>query len=78
MRSSDSWPGLQSDGVGRFRSMIGAAPLRPCQQSIERRAQRLAPFGETIFDLRRNLMMDNSSDDAVAFHLPELLDQHLL
>lgn len=50
----------------------------PCQKRIESRAERLAPFGEPVLDLRRHLMVHEAGDDAVRFHLPELLDQHLL
>src|SRR5687768_13414990 len=51
---------------------------RPLQHLVERRAERLAPVGEAIFDLWRYLVMDDPAHDAVPFQLPQLLDQHLL
>ena len=52
--------------------------LAPCQQSIERRTKGLSPFGEVIFDLRRNRRVHDSRDDAVPLQLTKLLRQHLL
>jgi hypothetical protein len=33
---------------------------------------------QAVFHFRRDLMMDEASDDPVGFHLPKLLYQHLL
>ena len=52
--------------------------LSPSQQSVERRAERLSPLGEVIFDLRRNCGVHDSCDDAVLLQLTKLLSQHLL
>jgi hypothetical protein len=51
---------------------------RPFQNRVERRAERLAPIGQTIFDLGRHLMMDDPAHDTIPLHLPELLDEHFL
>ena len=51
---------------------------RPLQQGIEGWAQGLAPVAQAVFDLRRNLMIDNSSDNAISFHLAKLLNKHFL
>jgi hypothetical protein len=54
------------------------AQSRPFQQRIQRRAERLPPAREAVLDLGRNPRVDGAPDDAVGFHLPELLDEHLL
>lgn len=45
--------------------------------ALERRAERLSPFGELIFDLRRNCGVHDSCDDAVLLQLAKLLSEHL-
>jgi NAD(P)-dependent dehydrogenase (short-subunit alcohol dehydrogenase family) len=52
--------------------------LKPGEERIERRAERLSPIGEPIFDLRGHLVVDDPPNHAVLFHLAQLLDQHLL
>ncbi len=52
--------------------------LRPGEQSIECWTQGLSPVGQAVFNLRRHLVMDDAAHDAITFHLPKLLDQHLL
>jgi hypothetical protein len=52
--------------------------LSPSQESVECWAEGLSPLGEVIFDLRRNLCVDDARDDLVLLQLPELLGQHLL
>ena len=39
------------------------------RQLVEGRAERVSPGGQTIFDFRRNLMVDDSAHDAIGFHL---------
>ena len=48
------------------------------EQLIERRTEGLAPIGQTVFDLRGYLVMDDPANNAVALQLPQLLDQHPL
>jgi hypothetical protein len=50
----------------------------PRQQCIESRAQRLAPVGQAVLDLRRHLLMHDATNYAVLLELTKLLDQHLL
>ena len=67
--------GLPVDGerLGTTRPQRG-----PFEQRVERRAHRLSPLGQVVFDLGRHLRIDGAADDAVALELAELLDQHLL
>src|SRR5712664_3494148 len=64
------WP------LGRVSHFL--AQCRPFQQGVERRAQCLSPLRQAILDLGWNLMMDDSSDDPIGFHLAKLLDEHFL
>src|SRR5215831_7119678 len=50
----------------------------PLQQRIECRTQRLSPLGQAVLYFRRHLVMNDAPHDPVLFHLPKLLDQHLL
>lgn len=52
--------------------------LKPRQECVQRRAERLSPIGEPIFDFRGHLMVDESTDDSMLFQLAQLLNQHLL
>jgi len=64
--------------LGAGTGSSGTAHLRPFEQCVERRAQRLAPSREAILHLRRHLVVDDSSHDSVGFQLAELLHEHLL
>jgi hypothetical protein len=48
----------------------------PRQQRVERRAQGLSPVREAVVDLGRDLGMNEAPDDAISFHLAQLLNQH--
>ena len=50
----------------------------PFEKRIESRAKCLTPVGQAVFDLGRDLMMNDAANDPVGFHLAKLLDQHLL
>lgn len=52
--------------------------LGPCQDGVKRRTQSLPPLRETVFHLGRNLSVDLPRDNAVGFHLAQLLAEHLL
>jgi hypothetical protein len=50
----------------------------PAQEGVERGAQLLAPWRERVLDSGRDLRMDDTTQDAVAFELAQLLREHLL
>src|SRR5262245_54289190 len=50
----------------------------PFVQPIDDRLQGFARRGQRIFHFRRNLRIDFSSNNAVAFKLPQVLGEHLL
>jgi hypothetical protein len=50
----------------------------PFEQRVERRAQCLSPFRQAIFNLGRDLMVDDAPHDSIGLHLTELLNKHLL
>jgi hypothetical protein len=50
----------------------------PLQQRIESGTKRLSPLGQAVLHFRRHLVMNDGAHDSVIFHLPKLLDQHLL
>src|SRR6267142_2770610 len=54
------------------------ASFRPLQKLVERRAKRLAPVGQAVFHLGRHLIVNDAAHDAIAFHLAQLLSEHLL
>jgi hypothetical protein len=51
--------------------------FNPLQQRVERRAQGLSPVREAVVHSWRDLRMNEAPDDAIAFHLTQLLNQHL-
>src|ERR1700730_7609641 len=52
--------------------------VEPPQQRVERRAQGLSPVREAVVHLGRDLVMNEAPDDAISFHLAQLLNQHFL
>ena len=47
--------------------------VHPLQKSVERRTQRLSPICEAVLHLGRDLVMNEAPDDAISFHLAQLL-----
>jgi hypothetical protein len=52
--------------------------MTPLAHETQQWFQRTAHFGERIFDLRRNLPVDLTMDQAIAFEFPEVKRQHPL
>src|SRR2546421_12489746 len=50
----------------------------PFEQRIKRRTHRLAPLGQSIFDLGRHLWINLAADNSFALKFAKLLDQHFL
>jgi hypothetical protein len=52
--------------------------MTPLAHETQQWSQRTAHFGERIFDLRRNLPIDLTMDQAIAFEFPKVKRQHPL
>jgi len=63
----------ERSGFHQVRSATG-----PLQDRAERRAQRLTPIRQTVFDLGRHSRIDRAYDDAVCLSAAQLLAEHLL
>ena len=48
------------------------------QKGVEGGAERLAPVGEAVFDLRGDLGIEFAGDETVGLELAQLLGEHLL
>src|SRR5258705_6145877 len=52
--------------------------IGPLQDGVKRRTKGLAPWCQTVFNLRRHLRIGRTHNDSVHCQVAELLPQHLL
>src|SRR5713226_8226841 len=52
--------------------------IGPLQDGVKRRTKGLAPWCQTVFNLRRHLRIGRTQNDSVHCQAAELLPQHLL
>jgi hypothetical protein len=56
----------RTSGFRALSTLKVLARRSPLEQLVERRAERLAPIGQTVFDSGRHLVMDDPANNAVA------------